>query len=523
MSDAETSYSPDPEDPARHFLKAYPVGKWSIMNYLNANRELLGTKNGFSILCDSWLRELARVIDDTAVSDRKRKAATKLLNRYKVAGEDHRAARVAYDLAKIEKSGQPQIVITGSNTFTNATVSLNASIPPSSSPEPGPAFSTRKRKREGKRPAAAPGFIKHFAESFRCMDKSQKWLLPSGICVEDQLYNCFKNAPKECAVHSWVIDIRDTSVQGCFPEEKDWEAICAAVPPMPDPNLSFVRSMLQFATLRTADQLRDYLDITPAFKPEELPNLTPEERLGRRWVNTVLRCWSDLCQTPNVFEQNHREFCGESKSLCTTDRKNLHPEHKKRKRIGHLYDGILQINGHEVGVAEHARYFAGEKEKKWVADTLKVVKVLHDMLYHLQMHVHPDSPSGLGGLHVVGMVTAGWRCQFLRMVYGKGYICLLSTDDVRKIPTSVENISSLLELLGFLWKTREMLNRCEATINPILTPEQLAERLMKPSSPALVPPKSTLMIPRSVETDDGITTCKGLNNGNDTEEETEAE
>lgn len=85
----------------------------------------------------------------------------------------------------------------------------------------------------------------------------------------------------------------------------------------------------------------------------------------------------------------------------------MHPEHKKRKRIGHLYDGILQLNGHEVGVAEHARYFAGEKEKKWVADTLKVVKVLHDMLYHLQMHVHSDSPDGLGGLHVVGMVTAG--------------------------------------------------------------------------------------------------------------------
>ncbi|RPB12873.1 hypothetical protein P167DRAFT_146877 [Morchella conica CCBAS932] len=321
-------------------------------------------------------------------------------------------------------------------------------------------------------------FIKHFAESFRCMDKSRKWLLPSGIYVEDRLYNCFKDAPKECAVHSWVIDIRDTSVRECFPREEDWEAICAAIPPMPDPNPSFVRSMLQFATLRTADQLRDYLDITPAFKPEELPNLTPEERLGRRWVNAVLRRWSDLCQTPNVFEQNHREFwyisnfwgavfdqCmstipgsymsrGESKSLCTTDRKNMHPEHKKRKRIGHLYDGILQLNGHEVGVAEHARYFAGEKEKKWVADTLKVVKVLHDMLYHLQMHVHSDSPDGLGGLHVVGMVTAGWRCQFLRMVYGKGYICLLSTDDVRKIPTSVENISSLLELLGFLWKTR---------------------------------------------------------------------
>lgn len=68
-----------------------------------------------------------------------------------------------------------------------------------------------------------------------------------------------------------------------------------------------------------------------------------------------------------------------------------------------------------------------------------------------------------------------------------------------------------------------MLNRCEATINPTLTPEQLAERLMRPSGPVLVPPKSALMIPRSVETDDGIIICKDLNNGSDTEEETEVE
>lgn len=88
------------------------------------------------------------------------------------------------------------------------------------------------------------------------MDKSRKWLLPSGIYVEDRLYNCFKDAPKECAVHSWVIDIRDTSVQECFPEEEDWEAICAAVPPMPDPIPSFVRSMLQFATVSALGFLR---------------------------------------------------------------------------------------------------------------------------------------------------------------------------------------------------------------------------------------------------------------------------
>lgn len=182
---------------------------------------------------------------------------------------------------------------------------------------------------------------------------------------------------------------------------------------------------------------------------------------------------------------------GESKSLCTSDRKNSRPRPPgRRRRVGHLYDGILKIGGHEVGAAEHARQFMGEKQNKWVSDTLKVVKALHDMLYQLQLHVGGEAgpPGGLGRLQVIGVVTAGkcrdlppflwvnlqvvvgvgWRCQFLRMVYARGYICLLSGDDVREIPSCVENVSTLLELLGVLWRFRVSL------LSPATNSEQSA-------------------------------------------------
>lgn len=131
---------------------------------------------------------------------------------------------------------------------------------------------------------------------------------------------------------------------------------------------------------------------------------------------------------------------------------------------------------------EHARRFAGEKDEKWVADTHKVVKVLHDMLYQLQLHTGGDSQTNLKQLQVVGMVAAGkryersrspgdvplwrfltdcrvgWSCQLLRMVYAKGYMCLLCGDDVRKIPNSTDKISDLLELLGVLWRFRVSLS-----------------------------------------------------------------
>lgn len=100
---------------------------------------------------------------------------------------------------------------------------------------------------------------------------------------------------------------------------------------------------------------------------------------------------------------------GESVSISASDRKNPRPlDPAKRKRIGHLYDGVLKIDDGEAGAMEHAKKFAGEGSRKWVSDSLKVVKVLHDMLYHLESRVNHSLPI-LRRLPVVGLVTGGRR------------------------------------------------------------------------------------------------------------------
>lgn len=80
------------------------------------------------------------------------------------------------------------------------------------------------------------------------MDNDRKWYLPSGVCVENILYDYYKRAPKECAAHSWVIDTQDPSLQDCF-DPDDWNAMCGEIPPLPDPDSKFVGSMLRFATV----------------------------------------------------------------------------------------------------------------------------------------------------------------------------------------------------------------------------------------------------------------------------------
>lgn len=69
-------------DYASTFLNSISVPKWSIETYLNAYKHLLVID--FDKLCDSWIRALTKVAEDPSVSHRKRAAATKLLNRYKV-------------------------------------------------------------------------------------------------------------------------------------------------------------------------------------------------------------------------------------------------------------------------------------------------------------------------------------------------------------------------------------------------------------------------------------------------------
>lgn len=162
-------------------------------------------------------------------------------------------------------------------------------------------------------------------------------------------------------------------------------------------------------------------------------------------------------------------------SLSTSDRKNVHRSPDERQRIGHLYDSIMRLDNHEVGAAEHSKTFVSEFARKWTRDTLKVVKVLHDMLYRLQKSTIPLR--GRLKLQVLGAVmggkvaiyrhtteamlkitTIGWHCQNRRMVIGKGYMCVMTVDVIRKVPSQYDRVDDLLQQLQTFWAYRVSLS-----------------------------------------------------------------
>lgn len=102
---------------------------------------------------------------------------------------------------------------------------------------------------------------------------------------------------------------------------------------------------------------------------------------------------------------------------------------------------------------EAAKVFAGETCNKWLHDYQKVGKALHDMLYRLQWVVNKEEVI-LQKLQLVGLVSAGLHCQVLRMGYAGGYVCVLSRDELRKVPTRVPDLLLLCELLLSIWRMK---------------------------------------------------------------------
>lgn len=340
-------------------------------------------------------------------------------------------------------------------------------------------------------------------------------MLPSGCCVEDCLYKVFKNISEECSVHSWIIDVKEKSVQECFTQE-DWSDIVVSVTRLPPPDTEIAKLITRYASLQSVDKIHNYLDTNGPVTSEDVSN---QERLAGRWLHEAYRAWANLCGSSEL-DRNHGECwytvnlwksvfdtCfasldrayisrGESKSNSTSARKSTGTS--KRLRVGHLYDSIFTIDSREVGVAEHSRGHPDHTKRKWASDQLKTTKALHDMLAQL------PSP----GFAVAGIVTAGWHCQMMRMSYAKGYICVLIPDERRQVPQQVTVSTSrdFAHLLTMVWNLRVMLsgNPGLSSTSPVadLEKELLALGDLPPS--VSVPSLASVMfcIPPSVETDE---------------------
>ncbi|KAI5840147.1 hypothetical protein DFP73DRAFT_185506 [Morchella snyderi] len=169
--------------------------------------------------------------------------------------------------------------------------------------------------------ASVPRFLEWFRHTWNSLEESKKWHLPVDTAisdptaakfryVEDVLYHNFKDADKELAVHSWVIDTTDISVEQCF-SSGAWKMICEQMPPLPKPDGWFLEAIVRYRERRqfnSPSQLLHHLRTTPPFKLDEVDTLDDDEKHGRMWLDDVMRCWSRLLgSSGDLFTRNHKE------------------------------------------------------------------------------------------------------------------------------------------------------------------------------------------------------------------------
>ena len=80
------------------------------------------------------------------------------------------------------------------------------------------------------------------------MNKTRKWILSSGACVEDVIFEHCNKLSAESLLHSWIIDLDDNEAEALFTVE-EWKEIRREIRKLPETDETFIDSMMRFANV----------------------------------------------------------------------------------------------------------------------------------------------------------------------------------------------------------------------------------------------------------------------------------
>ncbi|PKY60380.1 hypothetical protein RhiirA4_412697 [Rhizophagus irregularis] len=288
------------------------------------------------------------------------------------------------------------------------------------------------------------------------MNKTRKWILSSGTCVEDVIFKHCNKLSAESLLHSWIIDLDDIEAEALFTVE-EWKEIRREIRKLPEIDETFIDSMMRFADVKTTSDLTDYED----------PNKTLHV--------SHLESWFDINVWSLIVDHGLRNLVGietarkESTSEAVSARKNrkrIRTRRKKteeRKKMGSRMDGIFRMyaNDIEYGAIEVAKKY---DETKLLADGYKLSKAMHDILICLSKHAHFEETK-VRQLRVVGMLHLGLKTQVLHLSSPKGYVSILKREKLLEVPVTVEKIRDLIRVLGSVWMVKRIIMDCVDIVN----------------------------------------------------------
>ncbi|CAG8664242.1 10929_t:CDS:2, partial [Racocetra fulgida] len=306
-------------------------------------------------------------------------------------------------------------------------------------------------------PPLIPSQLKDFHKYFTDMSKAHKWVLTSGKCIEDTLFEHCKELLNESLLHSWIIDLDDREAEELFTIE-EWKEIQRETRKFPEVDETFVESMMRFADVETESELRKVLETT-SFRNEDEPYVQ-EDHFDAEWAETVMRKFL-------MYYENHNEPL-----------KRSHLESWYDINVwSHIVDhGLSDIFGIEYGAIEVGKKF---DETKLLADGFKISKAMHDIFVCLCRLVNFEETK-IRKLQIPGILHLGLKSQVLQMS-PKGYVTILKRDKLLEVPATIEKIKDLIRVLVSIWK--KMIKDNMKIVFTVQNPNDFKRELLGEESP----------------------------------------
>ncbi|PKK69880.1 hypothetical protein RhiirC2_712324 [Rhizophagus irregularis] len=206
---------------------------------------------------------------------------------------------------------------------------------------------------------------------------------------------------------------------------------------------------------------------------EYAQNLPYESYLHSFIINDVDKEAESLFQEEEweeIFSFNLQKVPKIDKSL-TDLMKNCNTD---RKKIGKKGDGIFRLKGNrlEIGGIEAGRKWEGKNGRKYLRDSLKLGKMLRDMLVQLIKECNGDEQI-IRKLQTVGMLHNANRFQLLTMDIPNGYICRIKRFDIQEVAGQINNpplafvIKDILRAKAIMMQTLELVQEKKSNLNDL--------------------------------------------------------
>lgn len=186
-----------------------------------------------------------------------------------------------------------------------------------------------------------------------------------------------------------------------------------------------------------------------------------------------MNIWGRLIDPTFDNNQNINLVRGEGMSYASSDRKNYKRITDEQKKIGHKGDGVFRLHGNQLkfGAIKAGRKWEGKSGTKYLNDSLKIKKMLKDMIGQLVIACNGREDL-TRKLQVVGILYGANRIQVLTMDYTKGHISCIKHRKVHEIAGRLDKSEplayALKEILCFKAVIKQTLDVIKSKYDVIL-------------------------------------------------------